>query len=57
VRAHPRAVATPVSTSKSAITKAGDWFAARQRGERLPEHMLSEDLETTLATQRMEKLP
>jgi predicted amidophosphoribosyltransferase len=25
------------------ITKAGDWFAARQAGKRLPEHELPDD--------------
>ena len=38
-------------------TKAGDWFAARQAGKRLPEHLFDEELEAALATQQQEQTP
>jgi len=37
------------------ITKAGDWFAARQAGKRLPEHLFDEEIEAALWTQRIEQ--
>lgn len=32
------------SASESKTTLAADWFAARQRGERLPEHELEDEI-------------
>jgi hypothetical protein len=34
---------THTPTREAAITKAGAWFEARKRGERLPEHVLKGD--------------
>lgn len=39
---NPLSAAQP--TDDSASTKAADWFAARQRGERLPEHELEDEI-------------
>jgi len=53
----PQAAGGVIHRPAQRFTKAGEWFAARQAGKRLPEHLFNEELEAALATQQQERQP